>query len=198
MATVNRQDYFQGALDLLAKDGFGALRLTTLCRSVGMTTGSFYNWFRDWNDFVEQFLEYWEKELTERLVAEAEHNPDPLARLDQLRELARTVPHEAEVALRVWSNAEPRAARVVSEVDRMRRKIIFDTVHCLISDSDLAGRLAVLGHSIVVGQQHVDATTMDWSLGQFVSLVRMQANGTAGESRPTEVNLSQRHLDTRS
>lgn len=175
MATVNRQDYFQGALDLLANDGFGSLRLTTLCRSLSITTGSFYNWFRDWHDFVDEFLDYWEKELTERLVAEAQHNPDPWARLDQLRSLASTVPHDAEVALRAWSNADQRAAKVYAEVDMRRRKIIFDTVHSLVSDRDLANRLAALGLSIVVGQQHVDVSTMDWSLGQFIALVRIHA-----------------------
>ncbi len=179
MATVNRQDYFEGALDLLAKDGFGSLRLTALCKWLGMTTGSFYNWFRDWNDFVDQFLEYWEKELTERLVAEAEHNPNPWARLDQLRELVRTVPHEAEVALRAWSNADPRAAKVCAEADMVRRKTIFDTVHSLISDTELASRLAVLGLSIVIGQQHVDVSTMDWSLAQFNALVRVHADAAS-------------------
>jgi AcrR family transcriptional regulator len=178
MATVNKQNYFQGTLDLLAKDGFGALRLTMLCRSLGMTTGSFYNWFRDWSDFVDQFLDYWESELTERLVAEAEHNPLPLARLDQLRELARTVPHEAEVALRAWGNADARAARVCAEVDSMRRKIIFDTVHSLVSDVDVANRLAVLGLSVVIGHQHVDVSTMDWALAQFNALVRVHADIT--------------------
>ncbi|HJT95360.1 MAG TPA: TetR/AcrR family transcriptional regulator [Mycobacterium sp.] len=176
MATVNKQDYFQGALDLLAKEGFGALRLTTLCRSIGMTTGSFYNWFRDWDDFVDQFLVFWETELTQRLVDEAKSALDPAARLDRLRELARVVPHDAEVGLRAWSNADPRAARVRNEVDAMRREIIFDTVHGLVADVGLAKQLSILGLSIVVGHQHLDVGTMDWSLGQFNALVRFHAD----------------------
>lgn len=176
MATVNKSDYFQGALDLLAKDGFGSLRLTTLCGSLGMTTGSFYNWFRDWSDFIDQFLAYWETELTERLIEEAEHNPDPWARLDQLRRLSPAVPHGAEVALRAWSNADPRAARVCAEVDVMRRKIMFDTVHALVSDAGVANRLATLALSIVIGQQHVDVSSMDWALRQFNALVRVHAD----------------------
>ncbi len=176
MATVNRLDYFQGALDLLAKDGFGALRQNTLCRSLGMTTGSFYNWFRDWNDFVDQFLAYWESELTERIAAEASKTADPAARLDRLRELARAIPHDAEVALRAWGNTDVRAARVRDEVDAIRRKLIYDAVHGLISDATLAGRLAGLGLSIVIGHQHLDIAEMDWSLGQFIALVRLHAD----------------------
>jgi AcrR family transcriptional regulator len=176
MATVNKQDYFDGALGILAKDGFGALRLTTLCRALGMTTGSFYNWFRDWNDFLEQFLDYWETELTRRLVIDAEHTPDPGARLDRLRELARVVPHDAEVALRAWSNSDPRAARVQDEVDMLRRRLIFDTVHALVSDAGLADQLAAMGLSLVVGHQQLDVAAMDWSLGQFVALVRLHAD----------------------
>jgi AcrR family transcriptional regulator len=176
MATVNRQDYFREALDLLAKEGFGALRLTALCRSLGMSTGSFYNWFRDWNDFVDQFLVFWETELTDRLVADAETTLDPATRLDRLREMARGVPHDAEVALRAWSNSNPRAARIRNEVDARRQKIIFDTVHGLVADPDLAARLAALGLSIVVGHQHLDVVDMDWSLGQFIVLVRLHAD----------------------
>jgi AcrR family transcriptional regulator len=176
VATVNRQHYLQGALDLLANEGFGAFRLTALCRSLGMSTGSFYNWFRDWNEFVDQFLIYWETELTDRLVAEATSTQDLWVRLDQLRELARGVPHEAEVALRAWSNADPRAARIRAEVDKRRRKLIFDTVHGLVTDRDLAERLAALGLSIVVGHQHLDVMDMDWSLRQFIALVRLHAD----------------------
>jgi AcrR family transcriptional regulator len=163
-------------MDLLAKDGFGALRLTSLCRSLGMTTGSFYNWFRDWNDFVNHFLAYWESELTERLAEEAATALDPAARLDRLRELARVVPHDAEVALRAWSNSDSRAMRVRNEVDARRRKLIFDTVHSLVADPHLAERLAALGLSIVVGHQHLDVADMDWSLGQFNALVRLHAD----------------------
>ncbi|KAA0120524.1 TetR/AcrR family transcriptional regulator [Mycolicibacterium sp. P9-22] len=176
MASVNKDDYFQAALSLLAKEGFGTLRLTTLCRSVGMSTGSFYNWFRDWNDFVDQFLAYWETELTERLLSKVATTLDPAQRLDQLRELAQIVPHDAEVALRAWSNADDRAARVRDEVDSMRRKIIFDTILSLVADPKLAERLSSLGLSIVVGHQHLDVGTMDWSLSQFNALVRLHAD----------------------
>ena len=176
MATVNRRDYFDSALDQLATDGLGALRLTTLCRAVGMTTGSFYNWFRDWNDFVDQFLEFWERELTARLIAEAQDNPDPWARLEQLRELARTVPHRAEVGLRAWSNSDSRAAKVCNEVDGKRRRIILDTVHSVVSDDEMANRLADMGLSLIIGHQHVDVATMDWSLSQFIALVRVHAD----------------------
>ncbi|TQK30383.1 TetR/AcrR family transcriptional regulator [Arthrobacter sp. SLBN-53] len=176
MASVNRDDYFRGALDLMAADGFGALRVTTLCRSLGMTTGSFYNWFRDWNDFVDQFLTYWEIELTERLLGKVTATEDPAARLDQLRGLALSVPHQAEVALRAWSNTEQRAARVRDEVDSMRRQMIFDTVNAMVADPDTASRLAAMGLSIVVGHQHLDVQTMDWSLGQFIALVRLHGD----------------------
>lgn len=175
MATVNQQSYFQGALDLLAKEGYGALRLTSLCKAIGMSTGSFYNWFRDWNDFVDQFLAHWESDLTQRLATQAAETLDASARLDRLRELARDVPHEAEVALRAWGNADPRAARVCHEVDVKRRRLIFDTVHALVEDRQLADRLAALGLSIVVGHQHLDVVDMDWSLAQFNALVRVHS-----------------------
>lgn len=176
MATVNKQSYFEGALELLAKRGFGELRLTTLCRSLGISTGSFYNWFSDWNMFLDEFLHYWAREQTQRIIDAAEQVRDPLERLDRMRHLAHNIPHSAEVAVRAWANANPRAAQTQRDVDAQRERLIIETVSEIISDTVLARRLGILGLSIVVGHQHLDSENMDWALGQFIALVRLHAD----------------------
>jgi AcrR family transcriptional regulator len=176
MASVNRQNYFDKAFEILADEGHGGLNMAALCRALRVTTGSFYNWFRDWKDFVDQFLEYWESEQTKRLIADAESEPDPRVRLDVMRALARGVPHSAEVALRAWSNADPRAAQTQREVDALRHGLILGAIDGLVSDPETARRLADLGLSLIVGHQHVDPDAMDWSLAQFIALVSVHAD----------------------
>ncbi|MGQ4618582.1 TetR/AcrR family transcriptional regulator [Nocardia sp. R7R-8] len=175
MATVNRQDYFDAALEMLAKSGYGNLRLTSLCKSLGVTSGSFYNWFKDWNDFVAQFLEYWTAEQTENVADEATSLVDPLARLDHMRKLARETPHAAEVAMRAWSSTDQRVADVQDHVDQLRLALIEQTMTDLNISQPLAHRLAQLALSIVIGHQHLDPAELDWSLAQFIALVRLHA-----------------------
>ncbi|OBC05144.1 hypothetical protein A5788_19450 [Gordonia sp. 852002-50816_SCH5313054-c] len=175
MAIVNRQDYFDAALEHLAKSGHASLRLTSLCRSLGVTTGSFYNWFKDWNDFVEQFLEYWQSEQTLSVTAQADKIPDPHERLDAMVELSQEIPHDAEVAVRAWSSTDPRVATVQSTVDDLRLSLIERTLRDLGLAQPLAHRCAALGLSIVIGHQHLDTAQMRWSLEQFNALVYVLA-----------------------
>ncbi len=175
VAIVNRQDYFDGTLAILAASGHGSLRLTNLCRSLGVTSGSFYNWFKDWNDFVDQFLAYWLSEQTETIMEEAQKLADPRARLERMREFAHGVPHTAEVAMRAWSSTDPRVAAVQAEVDRLRLALIEKTMVDLGFSQPIALRLAELALSIVIGHQHLDPSALDWSLAQFIALVRVQA-----------------------
>lgn len=176
MALVNRQDYFDRALDMLAEEGYGGLRLTTLCNKLGVTSGSFYNWFAGWDDFVEQFLAYWRSEQTETIAAQAAAEADPHRSLETMRQLARAIPHRAEVAFRAWSDTDPRVQSVQREVDRLREEALYDVMAGLRIPEPTAGRLARLSLSIVVGHEHIDPEGLDWSIAQAIALIRLHAD----------------------
>lgn len=183
MALVNRQDYFERALELLADSGYGELRLTTLCKKLGVTSGSFYNWFTGWNDFVDQFLVYWRLEQTETIARQAAEESDPNQALETMRRLAATIPHRAEVAFRAWSDSDPRVLEVQREVDRLREEVLHQVMIDLNIGEPTARRLSKLCLSIVVGHQHIDPEAMDWSLAQAIGLIRLHAD-SAGAARP--------------
>ncbi|QTI68982.1 TetR/AcrR family transcriptional regulator [Gordonia polyisoprenivorans] len=175
MASVNRQDYFDCGFQILATQGYGGLRLTSLCKQLRVTTGSFYNWFRNWDDFVDQFLEYWIAERTENVAVTASALRDPVERLVVLQQFATETPHAAEVAMRAWSSIDQRVRRVQEHVDQARLELIESALRDLGVPSPLAGRLAAYGLSLVIGHQHLHPDQMTWSLTHFITLAQLHA-----------------------
>ena len=57
--TASRDAYLRVGLDILASDGYGALKQSEVCRRMGVTTGSFYHFFRNWADYTRALPDYW-------------------------------------------------------------------------------------------------------------------------------------------
>jgi AcrR family transcriptional regulator len=163
----------------LTEEGSGHLTMTALHQRLGVSSGSFYHFFGGWEDFVAQFLESWIAQTAE-ISSEAEQASDPFDRLEVLRWLARTVPHAAEAAMRIWSATEPAVVTAQRHVDTQRFAIIRDAV-CAAGVTDArADTLARHGLSIIVGWQQLsrpfDLDVLDELLGQFIELVRSFAS----------------------
>jgi len=148
---VTRDEYFETALALLASDGHGALKIGSLCRELGVTTGSFYHYFGSLDGFVEAFLDYWERERTARVIELANVPADPNERIARLKVLALDVPHDAEGAIRAWANTNARVAEVQKRVDQERFDALRDVILGVVPDRRRAELLAVLGISMLVG-----------------------------------------------
>ncbi|GAB2960152.1 TetR/AcrR family transcriptional regulator [Amycolatopsis acidiphila] len=182
---VTRQEYFDSALEILSTEGFRDLQVVKLCKVMGITTGSFYNYFKNLQDFVAQFLQTWRQELTKQLIEAAETVDEPTERLRKLTTLAMTVPHGAEAAIRAWSKVDPMVQAVQQEVDELRLGLIRRAVHNAAPRDPEIERLAMLGLSIVVGMQQlqspVNLDDLKWSLDQYVDMV-LNRTGRATEA----------------
>ncbi|MHC1561300.1 TetR/AcrR family transcriptional regulator [Actinomycetospora sp. C-140] len=155
MTVTNREGYFVAAMTLLAREGRSGLRLAALCRGVGVTSGSFYHHFGGWDDFVDALLEHWETVDTRRLAELADREPDPEGRLDVVKHLALTFPHEAETAIRAWAHGDTRVAAVQERVDAQRRTVVADALVATGVDDERAGRLADLALAVLIGRQQL-------------------------------------------
>ena len=153
VTVTNREGFFAAAMTLLAHEGRSGLRLATLCRAVGVTSGSFYHHFGGWDGFVDALLEHWESVDTHRLAEIADREPDPEGRLDVLKHLALTFPHEAETAIRAWAHGDPRVAVVQERVDEQRRRVVADALVAADVEPARAGRLADLALAVLIGRQ---------------------------------------------
>ncbi|WP_067904908.1 TetR/AcrR family transcriptional regulator [Nocardia vaccinii] len=158
MAT--KQAYFDMALELLAEQGYSALKQATLCKRVGVTTGAFYRCFDNWRDFTSQLLAHWHTDRTRQLVETIRRTDDPAARLNALLQFALSLPHGAEAAIRVWSKIDPQIHAVQASVDAQRVQAVLDLSGSLFPNEDEALRHAQWGLYLLVGY-HFTSTEPD-------------------------------------
>jgi hypothetical protein len=113
------------------------------------------------------------------VVAAAGAIDDPVRRLRVLLQAGVDLPHEAEAAIRAWSQRDPDAWRVRVAVDEARERTIAEAFRAAGVDTaraELYGRLAVV---TLVGAQHRGAKTdraslramFDWILASALAKV---------------------------
>ena len=160
-ASVNRAAYLGAAMNLLATEGFGALKVGRLCSELGITTGSFYHHFDGLPDLVTALLTHWEELNTRNVAAAVAEIAAPEQAIGVLKEVAIALPHAAEANLRAWSLRDPAVAVVVARVDEQRRSVLTMAIGLVVGEPQRAHDLAVLGHSVLVGfQQARDAADL--------------------------------------
>ncbi|ALE72162.1 hypothetical protein FRP1_01635 [Pseudonocardia sp. EC080625-04] len=156
------EQYYEAAMSILARDGAAGLKIGPLCRSLGVTSGSFYHHFGGWAGFVRGLLRYWEAEQTERVVELARATADPVERMLVVKRLTVDLRHDAEAAIRAWSQIDAEVGRAQSRVDVQRRIALEQVVGAVVEDRAEAHRLAVLGISLMAGfQQTCDPRDRD-------------------------------------
>ncbi|GAA4851032.1 TetR/AcrR family transcriptional regulator [Actinomycetospora corticicola] len=177
--TASPETYYDAAMRLLAGPGLPALRIGRLCREVGVTSGSFYHHFGSWDGFVAGLLEHWAEEEVHRLIELVRREPDPVGRVELMKRLALTVPHDAETAIRRWAGTDEVVAAAQQRVDDRRREALREVLAPLIDDGGLTATLAEVALSLLVGHQqlHHSGPPVDLAaqLDQFEVLVRAHA-----------------------
>jgi AcrR family transcriptional regulator len=178
--TATPGSFFEVAMRLLAGPGLPALRIGRLCRDVGVTSGSFYHHFENWDAFVAALLEHWAAEEVDRIVELVRREDDAVRRIELMKRLALTVPHAAERAIRRWAGTDDRVAAVQQRVDDRRRAALREVLAPVVDDDELVATFAEIGLGLLVGYQQLhsgdaepDPTTdLDAQLDQFETLVR--------------------------
>ena len=158
---VTREEYFAAAMNILATQGAGHLKITVLCKALKVTTGSFYGYFGSFDGFVEQFLAYWKQEQTERLVAIANVAEDPVERIHTMKQLTGSLPHAAEAAIRSWAHTNAAVAVAQKSVDERRVEGLTQLLAPVVDAPAHAAVLANLGMTLLVGIQQWRAPFSD-------------------------------------
>lgn len=152
---VTRDDYFASAMDLLATEGVGRLKIAILCKRLKVTTGSFYGYFGSFDGFVGEFLEHWEERATTRIERLVSESDDSLERVLVIKQLAATVPHEAEAAIRGWAHTNAAVDVAQKRVDEHRTRVLSEVLASVVPDRSEAERLAIMGITLLVGLQQL-------------------------------------------
>lgn len=165
-AQAVRDSFFETGMGILAELGFGGLKLAEVCRRQGVTTGSFYHYFPAWSAYTVDLVAYWRQDRTVRIIEAVRTESDPRRRISALIEVALTLPHNAEAAIRAWSSVDPDVARVQAEVDQQRFDIICDSALALVGDERQARVYAAWAVFVFVGYEQStlprDARVFEW------------------------------------
>ncbi|MEV1291145.1 TetR/AcrR family transcriptional regulator [Pseudonocardia sp. NPDC049635] len=159
---IAAEQYYETAMSILARDGAAGLKIGPLCRSLGVTSGSFYHHFGGWAGFVRGLLQHWEAEQTDRVVELARARVDPVERMTVVKRLTVELRHDAEAAIRAWAQIDGEVGRAQARVDLQRRLALERVIADVVDDRADARRLAVFGISLMAGfQQTCDPRDRD-------------------------------------
>lgn len=154
-------DYFDAALKILVTAGPRSIKVGSLCAALDVTSGSFYGYFRSLDDFVAELLRMQLSRQNHRLLALIEAGPEPEAILPRLREMARTVPHETEAAIRTLARNHAGAMDLQRLLDQERVAALAEILRPIVSTTDDARHAAVIGMALLVGWQHLCSSRTD-------------------------------------
>ena len=150
---LKRSDWLLLAAEIISKQGDAKLKINHLCERLDVTKGSFYAHFKNRNDFVEQFVDYWLKQFTRIVVTEIgvlADEPAEARLFELMRLINRKQLSKYDVAVRAWGSRDPIVARGVREADRIRFEFvreIFRDMGFRGPDLDLRTRLFVVFQS---------------------------------------------------
>lgn len=115
---LGRLDWIAAGQEALIADGITGVKLSRLTRRLGVTSGSFYHHFSDWQEFLDALADYYGNENVERIVLGIHGVEDPAERIRLLRTLAEEWDAvRLDSAMRVWGTSNPRARAAVIKLD---------------------------------------------------------------------------------
>ena len=118
------------ALEVLAVRGIDGVRVEVLAKHLKVTKGSFYWHHQDRPALLDAMLQEWRRRATLGIIERLESTHEPaskrLARLLRLQFDARHAQAGAEIELsvRLWARHDPKAQRVLEEIDELRLRYI--------------------------------------------------------------------------
>ncbi|GAA3520417.1 TetR/AcrR family transcriptional regulator [Nocardioides daeguensis] len=176
---VTPEHYFARAMQLLADDGYPALKQATLCKALGVTTGSFYNHFGNWQGFTDQLLNQWREERTLQIAEAAAQATDPVDALERLRDMACTLPYRSEAAIRAWSLTDPLVARIQAQVDRERLDTVQRAMDAMFTDPAVAEMWARSAIYLLIGFEQFEThphntRRLTWALNKMLEQIQAE------------------------
>lgn len=179
-ASVSKEQYFEGAFEQLAEVGFTGLNINSMCKALGVTSGSFYHHFGSWQGFVDAFLVYWEQRQ-EKILREMSFGQTGAEEdLKSLRKLTLGLHHGAEAAIRAWAMNDDAVRAVQKRVDRARRKTLSKSIERLIGEKSTAKSIATAGAAMLIGYQQMVASGEQASLEQILDELNLLVRARLG------------------
>ncbi|MGQ0465849.1 MAG: TetR/AcrR family transcriptional regulator [Sporichthyaceae bacterium] len=146
------EEFFNAAVKILGEAGSDGLTVNRLCTRLGVTKGSFYHHFVDFDAFVRQLMGAW-LGMLESYLGEMVALGDLAAQFDKLLIAYENTPHEAEGAIRAWARGNETVAAAVRHRDALVERYATAWMGQFEPDPDRCRVLAHMGVSMLSGMQ---------------------------------------------
>ena len=171
MAQLSRRRWLEEGLALLQEAGAEALTIESLANRLGVTKGSFYHHFANYQDFKERLLSFWEEEGTLRIIQWAEQKASPTEKLARVIR-ASLYPPRLDVVLRAWALQDDQVRVHQQRIDQQRLAYLEAVVFAIRADHTYAKLFARILYSMYVGSQHIIPSIEGEDLGALYQLVQ--------------------------
>ena len=119
---MSREEWLTHALDVLEKEGGGALTIDALSRRLGVSRGSFYWHFKDRTDFIHQLVDRWS--MISLSSVDSEVDLPELDAKQRLLLLMEAIVNQRlaryDNAVRAWASRDPSTKKMVKKIDDYR------------------------------------------------------------------------------
>lgn len=124
MDRLTKENWIAHGFDVLRGPGHELLKADVMCKSLGVSRGSFYWHFPSVEHFHNALLDAWREQNTENVIAELQSMSDTDDQLAALLQRAIETPQPLERGMRRWAGANEKVAQALAAVDRTRAEYL--------------------------------------------------------------------------
>jgi AcrR family transcriptional regulator len=154
-----RERWVEEGLRALATGGVDAVRVEALAKTLGVTKGGFYGYFKDRGALLTAMLETWERKSVDEVLDRIEQEHDDV--LDQVR-LAGQLTFSGDLlaidlAVRDWARRDTAVADRLRRVDNRRMQLLREAIRTVCPDPDELEARCLLAFCMAIGSHFLAA-----------------------------------------
>lgn len=176
-AQLDRHAWIHAALDTLADEGAGSIRVEIVAKRLNVTKGSFYWHFKDRQDLLEAVLETWKDGRIRDIIKQTHPEPgQEEAQIYHVIDVYSTSRNNKgiliELAMRDWARRDPAARKIVEEVDTARLNCARDLFVACGMQQDEASTRSVLLYAYVFGVSMMNCENFDGNVDEMKAQIQ--------------------------
>jgi AcrR family transcriptional regulator len=155
MARMTKQDWLEAGLVVLGAGGAAALTIDRLASRLGVTKGSFYHHFENYQEYKEHLLAFWEQGSALNVIEFPQVAETPSALVGRLLASLDELSPYPEIAIRAWALQDEVVRAYVERIDVSRIAQAQRWFRAVAADDEQALLMARLLHITLVGSYTV-------------------------------------------
>jgi AcrR family transcriptional regulator len=155
MTQKTKQDWLMEGVRLLAEVGGAEIKIDRLTKRLGVTKGSFYHHFENYEAYKISLLDFIESYGTLQIIERTEAEAAPAEKLAKLLAITITDNPNLEIAFRAWAMQDETVREYLERIDGRRLAYIEQLSLELTGDKAQAALMGQMFYAIYVGAHHI-------------------------------------------